>query len=363
MEKYLEIKNLKVDYVTHGNSRNSSHGSVRDSSHGSIRDSSHGSVLDSTHANSKNVLDIEYLGINKGSSFGLVGESGAGKTVLSLAIQRLLATPPGKIVSGEILFCGEDLLKKSTKEMGRVRGKKIAMVFQDPLSALNPVFTAGFQMRKIVQERQHVSKKEARQIVIEMIGKVKLPDAENIFGKYPHELSGGQRQRVIIAMALLCGAEFIIADEPTRNLDVTIQAGILRLIHELQQQFNVTILFIANNLSLVSSMCDEMAVIKNGRIIESGNPYELLRNPKDSYTNLLTDSITPKHPKNSEPDNDEEKKLEVEDIILEVKALKKYFSVKNTYVQKNRLYVKAVDGVDFSLRKGEILGIVGESGC
>jgi len=326
MGKYLEIKNLKIDYVTYDGS--------------------------------KNVLDIEYLGIEKGESYGIVGESGAGKTVLSLAIQRLLAIPPGKIVSGEIFLDGEDVLKKNTREMMEIRGKKIAMIFQDPLSALNPVFSVGFQMEKIVKERRGVkNKNEIKQIVLDMIKSVRLPDVESIFRKYPHELSGGQRQRIIIAMALLCGAELIIADEPTRNLDVTIQAGILRLIYDLQKEFNITVLFIANNLSLVTTVCDEMSILQDGKIVESGVPSQILTNPKHPYTQLLIDAVTPRRAKDSDASYEEE------DNILEVESLVKYFPVKNEFMKKKNLFVKAVDDVDFNIKRSEILGIVGESGC
>jgi len=319
MSKYLEIKNLKVNYKT--------------------------------FEGSKNVLDIDYIGIEKGKAFGVVGESGAGKTVLALTIQRLLAVPPG----------GENILAKSENDICKIRGRKISMIFQDPMSALNPVFTVGYQMRKILLEQQKIEKKEAEEKVLEMIKTVKLPDPEKIIQKYPHELSGGQRQRIIIGMALLCGAELIIADEPTRNLDVTIQAGILKLIHELQEKFNVTVLFIANNLSLVSAVCDDMAILKNGIIVERGNAKEIINNPKDEYTKLLIESVTPEKAKeknSGQPDECKEKTN-----ILEVESLKKYFPVQNQFMKKKGSYVKAVDGVDFTLKKGEILGIVGESGC
>ncbi|KUO68517.1 MAG: hypothetical protein APF77_18545 [Clostridia bacterium BRH_c25] len=329
MSKYLEIKNLKVNYKT--------------------------------FEGSKNVLDIDYIGIEKGKAFGVVGESGAGKTVLALTIQRLLAVPPGEIASGEIWLDGENILAKSENDICKIRGRKISMIFQDPMSALNPVFTVGYQMRKILLEQQKIEKKEAEEKVLEMIKTVKLPDPEKIIQKYPHELSGGQRQRIIIGMALLCGAELIIADEPTRNLDVTIQAGILKLIHELQEKFNVTVLFIANNLSLVSAVCDDMAILKNGIIVERGNAKEIINNPKDEYTKLLIESVTPEKAKeknSGQPDECKEKTN-----ILEVESLKKYFPVQNQFMKKKGSYVKAVDGVDFTLKKGEILGIVGESGC
>lgn len=261
-EQYLHIKNLEVAFQT--------------------------------YTGEKPVLKIDDLKIDKGESYGLIGESGTGKTVLALSILKLIETPPGRIKSGEILFNGEDLLKKTQKEMQReIRGKKISMIFQDPMSTLNPVFTVGRQLINIITENQKVSRREAYKRAIEIINKVKLPDAENVMGKYPHELSGGQRQRIIIAMALSCGAEFIIADEPTRNLDVTIQAGILKLIKEMQEEFKVTVLFIANNPELVSVTCKNVAVLYRGEIIEKGTTREVLENPGHPYTAALL-NVLPK---------------------------------------------------------------------
>ncbi|NLA25932.1 MAG: ABC transporter ATP-binding protein, partial [Firmicutes bacterium] len=335
MSKYLEIKDLKVDYKTFGVA--------------------------------ERVLDIDYIGIERGKTFGIVGESGSGKTVLALTIQRLLSMPPGEIVSGEIWLDGENVLAKKEDEMRFIRGRKVSMIFQDPMSALNPVFTVGYQMRKILLEQQKIGKKEAEEQVLEMIKTVKLPDPDKMIQKYPHELSGGQRQRIIIGMALLCNAKLIIADEPTRNLDVTIQAGILKLIYELQKQFNVTVLFIANNLSLVSVVCDEMAILKDGVIVEKGKTKEIIKNPQHEYTKLLIKSVTPEKSRSSNSEQTGEKSpgvLEIkQDNILEVKSLKKYFPVQSQFTKEKDVFVKAVDDVDFNLRRGEILGIVGESGC
>lgn len=328
MGKYFEINDLKVNYKT--------------------------------FEGTKTILDIDNIIIEKGKAYGLVGESGAGKTVLALTILKLLAIPPGEIVSGEINLNGEDLLKKSESQMKKIRGKKIAMIFQDPMSSLNPVFTIGYQMKQVIKKNQNVKEKEAEKIAVEMIERVKLPDAKNIMDKYPHELSGGQRQRVIIAMALSCGAEFIIADEPTRNLDVTIQAGILKLLKELQEQYKVTVLFIANNLGLVSAVCDEIGILYKGKIIERGNVQKVLENPEHEYTKTLLNSVTESENKKKNNDEDED---EENNTILAVNNLKKYFEVKKTHANKNNLYVKAVDGVDFKINQGEIFGIVGESGC
>lgn len=239
----------------------------------------------------KNVLDLEFLEIKKGETFGLVGESGSGKSVLAYTILKLLSIPPGIIESGQILFNGEDLLKKKEVEMRDIRGKKISMIFQDPMSTLNPVFTVGEQIMRVLKNNKGMDKVQAQKRSLEMIELVKLPDAKNILGKYPHELSGGQRQRIIIAIALSCGAEFLIADEPTRNLDVTIQAGILKLLAELQEKLKVTVLFIANNLGLVSAVCDRVGILHEGRIVEMGNVREVVKNPLHPYTVTLLNAI------------------------------------------------------------------------
>lgn len=245
-----------------------------------------------THEGSKTVLDIDEIIINKGEAYGIIGESGTGKTVLALTVLKLLEMPPGEIVSGQILLEGDDLLKKTDKQMEKeIRGKKISMIFQDPMSTLNPVYTVGEQLINVIVKNQNMKKKEAKIKAVEMLKLVDLPDIERAMDKYPHELSGGQRQRVIIALALSCGAEFIIADEPTRNLDVTIQAGILKLIKNLQHTLNVTVLFIANNPGLISSTCDNAAVMYKGEIIEHGNTKEVLKNPKHPYTFVLLNAI------------------------------------------------------------------------
>lgn len=240
----------------------------------------------------KTVLDIDEIKINKGEAFGIIGESGTGKTVLALSILKLLETPPGEIAGGKILLDGDDLLRKTPKQMEKeVRGKKISMIFQDPMSTLNPVYSVGDQLVNVIMKNQEMNRRDAGKKAVEMLKLVDLPDAERAMDKYPHELSGGQRQRVIIALALSCGAEFIIADEPTRNLDVTIQAGILKLIKELQTNLNVTVLFIANNPGLISSTCDNAAVLYKGSIVEQGSTKEVLRNPKHPYTFALLNSI------------------------------------------------------------------------
>lgn len=238
------------------------------------------------------VLYIEDLCLERGEAYGLIGESGTGKTVLAYAIQGLLPMPPGKIESGQILLEGQNLLKMSQKELrSTVRGRKTAMIFQDPMSTLNPVFTVGQQMMNVIRRNQHLGKAAAYEEAVKTIEQVKLPDAAMIMKKYPHELSGGQRQRIIIALALCCKAELLIADEPTRNLDVTIQAGIIKLLDELQEELHVSVLFIANNPGLIYSTCRHCAILYKGRVVESGTVDEVLKTPLHPYTDVLLHAI------------------------------------------------------------------------
>ena len=305
----------------------------------------------------RTVLEIDHLAIEKGETYGLVGESGQGKTVLALAIQQLLRCPPGSIESGEILLDGVDLLKLKQKQMQRdIRGGKIAMIFQDPMSCLNPVFTVGTIMTDVLRSRNRGMKKKAAQTrAMELLAEVKLADADSIMSKYPHQLSGGQRQRVIIALALACGAEFLIADEPTRNLDVTIQASILKLLKEIQEKHGMTVLFIANNLSLVSAFCDRVGILYGGKIIEENTTRALIESPREEYTKVLMDAVRTES-KKAEPSDSGE-------VLLKVEHLKKYFDINDEIKHQKHLTLKAVDDVSFELKKGEVLGIVGESGC
>lgn len=253
----------------------------------------HLSVSFSTYSGRRNVLDLEDVAIEKGQSYGMVGESGSGKSVLGLAIMNLLPSPPAT-VEGDIVLGGQDLLTLSQDQMRQVRGRNISMIFQDPMSTLNPVFTVGDQIMRVIRNKDGVDKAEARRLAKETIELVELPDPDNILAKYPHQLSGGQRQRIIIAIALSCGADFLIADEPTRNLDVTIQAGILKLLANLRRELGVTVLFIANNLGLVSAICDRVGILLDGRIVETGSVDEVVRHPVHPYTKMLLRAI-PRH--------------------------------------------------------------------
>jgi len=239
----------------------------------------------------------------------------------------------------------------------RIRGKKIAMIFQDPMSSLNPVFNVGAIMKDTLRHNHpEMNKKETQKEALRLLEEVKLADAESIMGKYPHQLSGGQRQRVIIALALCCGAEFLIADEPTRNLDVTIQASVLQLLKELQKKHGMTVLFVANNLSLVSAFCDKVGVIYKGKMIEQGTTEEVIRSPKEEYTKLLINAV---HSDTVALVKQEK----AEEELLRVEHLKKYFDINDEIKHQKHLTLKAVDDVSFTLNRGEVLGIVGESGC
>jgi oligopeptide/dipeptide ABC transporter ATP-binding protein len=238
-----------------------------------------------------NVLDLERLSIYKGETFGLAGESGSGKSITALSIFNLVPCPPGNIEDGEILYGGENLLKKSEREMRQIRGKKLSMIFQDPMSSLNPVFTVGQQITRVILQHEKISKKQAYLRALELFELVKLPDPETTFKKYPHELSGGMRQRVVIAMALSCGAEFLIADEPTRALDVTIQAGVLRLLKELKEKTDLTILLIANSLGVIAQMCERVGLLYAGQIVEVGRVADVFNNPVHPYTSALIEAV------------------------------------------------------------------------
>jgi oligopeptide/dipeptide ABC transporter ATP-binding protein len=222
--------------------------------------------------------------------FGLVGESGCGKSVTSLSIMRLISKP-GRVVEGEILFDGQDLLKMSETDMTHVRGNRISMIFQQPLSSLNPLFTIGDQVMEVLQTHSHIDKNEARTKAVELLRIVGMPDPEKKAGCYPHEISGGQAQRVMIAIALALSPQLLIADEPTTALDVTIQAQILDLMKGLRSQFNTAIIFITHDLGIIAEMADRVAVMYAGKIIEMANTTALFDHPKHPYTLGLMASV------------------------------------------------------------------------
>lgn len=232
--------------------------------------------------------------IQKGKALGIVGESGSGKSITSLSIMRLLQEPAGRIVDGEILFKGENLVNKSIKEMRKIRGNSISMVFQEPMTSLNPTITVGEQIAESIRIHQQLSKKEAWNKAVQMLSTVGIPSPEKRAKQFPFELSGGMRQRVMIAIALACNPELLIADEPTTALDVTIQAQILNLIKKLQEEFSTSLLMITHDLGVVAETCDQVAVMYCGKIVEYAEVRDIFKNPKHPYTQGLLNSI-PKH--------------------------------------------------------------------
>jgi len=234
--------------------------------------------------------------INKGEIFGVVGETGCGKSVTSLSILRLISSPPGKIVEGEVIFEGENLLEKSKEEMRKIRGNKISMIFQDPHTSLDPVFTVGYQIAESIElhqviEQHLISAEDVPKKVIEMLKLVKIPDPEHRVVEYPHMFSGGMKQRTMIAMMLSCNPSLLIADEPTTAVDVTIQAQILDLMRELRQKLGMSILIITHNLGVIAEMCDRVAVMYAGNIVEQADIKTLFKSPKHPYTHALLEAV------------------------------------------------------------------------
>ncbi len=236
-------------------------------------------------------VDGVSFSIEEGKTMGLVGESGCGKSVTALSILRLIPIPPGKVVGGQVLFRGEDLLKLNGQEMRKVRGNEISMVFQEPMTSLNPVFTIGDQIVEAIRLHQGLGKRDARQKAIDMLRLVKIADPEVRIDVYPHQLSGGMRQRVMIAMALSCNPSLLIADEPTTALDVTIQAQILELMKELQESLGMALLLITHDLGVVAEQADEVAIMYAGKIVEKANPETIFSRPLHPYTLGLLNSV------------------------------------------------------------------------
>jgi microcin C transport system ATP-binding protein len=292
--------------------------------------------------------------IDEHECFALVGESGSGKTVSAQALLRLVSEdwisyPRG----GNILFDGKNVLQMKNAELEALRGKDVGMIFQEPMTSLNPLHTIEKQLAESVFLHQGISKERAKPIVLDWLKRVGLRNAEERLGAYPHELSGGELQRVMIALALINEPKLLIADEPTTALDVTIQDQILRLIKELQNEMGMAVLFITHDLGIVRRMADRVAVMKDGIIVETGSMEEVFHHPKDDYTKLLLSSEPGKV--SPEPDY-------CAPVIVSVKDLKVHFPVKKGFLRRTKSYIKAVDGIDFTLRKGQSLGVVGESG-
>jgi len=290
--------------------------------------------------------------IQKGEIFALVGESGSGKSLTSLAIMRLLPEVIS-VTSGDITLNGKSLFTLPEYEMQKVRGQSIAMIFQEPMSALNPVMTVGEQVAEVLRIHLGLNKEEVKEKVISLFKEVALKDAEARYHWYPHQLSGGQKQRVMIAMALACEPELLIADEPTTALDVTIQAQILALLKKIREERNLSILFITHDLAVVSEMADRIAVMKAGEIVEEAARDTFFSHPTHPYTKaLLKDARVLK----------EDRDTQASETLLEVKNVKVYFPIKKGFFQRTVGYVKAVDDVSFTIGKGKTLALVGESG-
>jgi peptide/nickel transport system ATP-binding protein len=264
-----------------------------------------------TRAGLVRAVDGVSFHLDRGELLGLVGESGCGKSMTALSVMRLVA-PPGRIVSGEILFDGKDLLQLSDAEMRQMRGDDIAMIFQDPMTSLNPVYTVGEQIAEALRLHRKLSRKEARQATIEAMREVAIPDPARRLDDYPHQLSGGMRQRVMIAMALACNPKLLIADEPTTALDVTIQAQILELLNELRKQRDLGVLLITHDLGVVAEVADRVAVMYTGRIVEESPVEELFARPKHPYTEGLLRSV----PKLTTDDVERKERLEtIEGVV------------------------------------------------
>ena len=320
--------------------------------------------------------------IQENEIVGIVGESGSGKSISSLAILGLLDKKTTEL-DGCISFENKNLLELKEREFRKLRGSEISMIFQEPMSSLNPSMTCGLQVLEILKQHQRISKKEAKEEVIRLFEKVKLPRATEMFDQYPHQISGGQKQRIMIAMAIACKPKLLIADEPTTALDVTVQKEIIALLKELQEETGMSILFISHDLSLVSEICDRVLVMYQGSIVEQGNAKALFNKPQNNYTKALVQSkprINVRLKKlpsvkdfientvDTEIYNDKErtdfhKKIYAQQPLLEIIDLKKYYLGNKKWWFQKDTFIKAVDNISFKLYPGETLGLVGESGC
>ena len=354
----------------------------------------------------KAVDQIDFT-LYRGETLGIVGESGSGKSVTSLSIMRLIPEPPGKIVGGEIYYYPKDkekvnLLDLSEKEIRSYRGNEMAMIFQEPMSSLNPVYTCGDQVIEAILIHQSISKSEAKQKTLALFTKVQLPDPERILKSYPHQLSGGQKQRVMIAMAMSCNPDVLIADEPTTALDVTVQKKILGLMNDLKKEVQASVIFITHDLGVIAEIADRVLVMYKGKIVEQGKVADLFLNPQHPYTKSLlacrppldfrvkrlpvvSDFMEVTQGENGdllikEKEHSLSKVLEDVKIssaetltrqerlqnqkpLLEVNHLQTWFPSKHNFFGKAIEFVKAVDDVSFNVYPGETLGLVGESGC
>ena len=323
-----------------------------------------------------------------GEMLAIVGESGSGKSVTALSLAKLL--PPQAATKGQLLFSSNgsemvDLLQVSDKKMAAIRGKEIAMIFQEPMTSLNPVLTCGYQVMEAIRLHQRLSVEQAKKKAISLFGKVNLPQPAEIMNRYPHQLSGGQKQRVMIAMAISCNPVLLVADEPTTALDVTVQKTILTLIKELQHQLGMGVVFITHDLALVADIADRILVMYQGEIVEQGITNDVLQDPQHPYTKALMACRPSRHQRGErlpvvsdfldpllsndeeivaqEPISDGTFNAANANIILQVENLHLYFPGKKSWFKKSSPPTKVLDGINLTIRKGEIVGLVGESGC
>lgn len=321
--------------------------------------------------------------LNEGETLGIVGESGSGKSISSLAIIGLLP-PSAKMLSGKIAFNSKgkmrQLLEEPEAEMRKIRGKDIAMIFQEPMTSLNPVHTCGAQVAESIRLHRRKSKKAVRELVITLFEQVELPRPQELYDSYPHQISGGQKQRVMIAMALSCNPKLIIADEPTTALDVTVQKKILNILRDLCKKQNTALIFITHDLGVVAEIADRVCVMYRGEVLEEGRTAQVFNDPKSAYTKALlacrprldahpyrlpvvSDFMTPeaKNGENEIPKS--ESTPGADSTILSVKNLKVWFPIRKDWKGRTTAFLHAVNDVSFDVRRGETLGLVGESGC
>ena len=329
------------------------------------------------------------LRVNAGEIVALVGESGSGKSVTSLSVLQLLPSPPARY-SGQILFTQEgktvDLLTLPAAAMQRLRGNSIAMIFQEPMTSLNPVMRCGPQVMEALLQHKNLSAAEAKQRTIDWFAKVKLPHPEATFAKYPHQLSGGQKQRVMIAMAMCCEPALLICDEPTTALDVTVQKTVLELIKDLQRETGAGVIFITHDLGVVAEIADRVAILYKGELLEENGAAELFRDPQQAYTKALLACRPALHPKGerlpvvadyletadnekqsakskSQEGRNKEQDLKNNEVLVDIQSLSVRFPTRTNWLGKHTAYFTAVNEVSLSIYKGETLGLVGESGC